>query len=65
LKLAKTSFLSSARVSLKVSYEDRNGRRDTSSAVVELDKKGPEYFDNTGIRKGVLLSRYARSSRTG
>jgi Ca-activated chloride channel family protein len=59
LKLAKTSFLSSARVSLKVSYEDRNGRRDTSAAVVELDRKAPEYFDNTGIHKAILLSRYA------
>jgi Ca-activated chloride channel family protein len=59
LKLAKTSFLSSARVSLKVSYEDRNGHRDTSAAVVELDKKSPDYYDNTGIRKAILLSRYA------
>jgi Ca-activated chloride channel family protein len=59
LKLDKTAFFSSTKVSLKVSYEDRSGRRDTSAAVVELDKKSPEYFDNTGIRKAILLSRYA------
>ena len=59
LKLAKTSFISSAKVSLKVSYEDRNGHKDTSAAVVELDKKSPDYYDNTGIRKAILLSRYA------
>jgi hypothetical protein len=27
--------------------------------VVELDRKAPEYFDNTGIRKAILLTRYA------
>jgi Ca-activated chloride channel family protein len=58
LKLKKTAFFSAASVSLKVSYEDRNGRSDTSEAEVELDREAPDYYDNTGIRKAILLSRY-------
>ena len=27
--------------------------------VINLETVQPEYFDNSGIRKGVLLSRYA------
>jgi Ca-activated chloride channel family protein len=59
LKLKKTSILADASVNLKVSYEDRNGKKDYTEARVALDKKPAEYFDNTGIRKGILLSRYA------
>jgi Ca-activated chloride channel family protein len=59
LKLSKTSFFSGQKVFLKVSYEDHNGKKDSSEAMVELDRKGPEYFDNNGIRKAVLLTRYA------
>lgn len=42
---------------LKVSYETRDGKKDSSSEVVKFsDSK--EYYDNTGIRKGIVLSRY-------
>ena len=44
---------------LKASYEDRNGRKDSSEAVVEFQETNTEFFANSGIRKGVLLSRYA------
>jgi Ca-activated chloride channel family protein len=44
---------------LKARYEDRNGKQDGSQAVVDFQAKTPEFFANDGIRKGVLLSRYA------
>ncbi|MBI2860559.1 MAG: VWA domain-containing protein [Chloroflexi bacterium] len=57
LKLRRTG--SGGSLMLKASYEDRNGRKDASEAVVELPDRAPEFFANNGIRKGVLLSRYA------
>ena len=59
LKLRKTSGNPNEPVYLKVSYEDRNGRVDGSSQQIVLESTQPEYFDNTGIRKGILLTRYA------
>jgi Ca-activated chloride channel family protein len=59
LKLRKTSSSRGEPVYLKVSYEDRNGRPETSSEVIDLETWSPEVFDNSGIRKGVLLTRYA------
>jgi Ca-activated chloride channel homolog len=44
---------------LRVSYDDRAGNRDTSESMVYLESTRPEYFDNNGIRKGILLARYA------
>jgi Ca-activated chloride channel homolog len=59
LKLRKTSSSSDEPVYLKTTYEDRNGRVDGSKAVIDLEARSPEYFENDGIRKGVLLVRYA------
>jgi Ca-activated chloride channel family protein len=59
LKLRKTSSVASERVYLRTTYEDRNGRMDGDESVIYLESEQPEYFDNTGIRKGILLSRYA------
>jgi Ca-activated chloride channel family protein len=59
LKLKKTSSASNTPVYLRTSYEDRNGRTDSDEQLIYLETAQPEYFDNTGIRKGVLLSRYA------
>lgn len=57
LKLKKKS--SDGHLKLKVSYEDRNGVSYTSEKEVVLVKKDAEFFENTGIRKAVLLVRYA------
>jgi Ca-activated chloride channel family protein len=57
LKLKKTS--SGEALTLEASYEDRNGTKDTSMVTVELPEEAPEFFENSGIRKGILLSRYA------
>ncbi len=56
LKLKKIS--NSGDIRVKVSYEDRVGKADSSEATVKFEKN-TEYFENTGIRKGILLSRYA------
>ena len=44
---------------LKVSYTDRNGVQDSDEAVVNLQGKEPDYYQNSGIRKAIILSRYA------
>ncbi|MFB3765474.1 MAG: VWA domain-containing protein [Methanotrichaceae archaeon] len=44
---------------LKVSYADRNGVPDSDEAVVDLQGMAPDYYQNNGIRKAILLSRYA------
>ncbi|MDD5704247.1 MAG: VWA domain-containing protein, partial [Dehalococcoidales bacterium] len=59
LKLRKTSSGDGDRISLRTSYEDRNGRTDGDEQVIYLETVQPEYFANDGIRKGILLSRYA------
>ena len=59
LKLRKTSSRPGEEVYLRVSYEDRNGRNDVSEQIIVLESQSPEYFDNSGIRKGILLTRYA------
>jgi Ca-activated chloride channel family protein len=59
LKLRKLSSSTDDEVFLRVSYEDRNGREDESEEVVFLERETPEFFDNTGIQKGILLTRYA------
>jgi Ca-activated chloride channel homolog len=59
LKLRQTSSSSEDRVYLKTSYEDRNGRLDGDTQTIYLEAQKPEYFANSGIRKGIVLSRYA------
>src|SRR3989338_7980261 len=57
LKLKKIS--PNAILKLKVSYEDRLGKVDTNEVEVKLETKTPDFYENTGIRKGIILSRYA------
>ena len=57
LKLKKLS--SDASLKLRVTYEDRLGKQDSSEASVNIPDKQPDYFENSGIKKGVLLARYA------
>ncbi|MBD3155316.1 MAG: VWA domain-containing protein [Candidatus Aenigmarchaeota archaeon] len=44
---------------LTVTYETREGEVRTSSSSVEFEIRESEYFENLGIRKAVLLTRYA------
>jgi Ca-activated chloride channel family protein len=57
LKLKKTGSESS--LTLKVSYEDRKGKIDSSETTIKFGEDEPELFENNGIRKGILLARYA------
>jgi len=59
LKLRKMSSAPGEEVYLRVTYEDRYGRTDVSEEIIILESQSPEFFDNSGIRKGVLLTRYA------
>ena len=56
LKLKKTKEDANS-LKLVVSYETRDGQKDESSENVEFYGTD-EYYDNTGIRKGILLARY-------
>jgi hypothetical protein len=58
LKLRKISS-GNESIYLKTSYEDRNGRSDGDVQVINLETTQPEYFANSGIQKGILLTRYA------
>ena len=60
LKLNKKQGQNSNTLNLKVSYKDRNGNEYNNSQTVTLNKEG-EYYDNTGIRKAILLERYANT----
>jgi Ca-activated chloride channel family protein len=44
---------------LRASWEDRTGERSERETTVEFPGGGPEQFATSGVRKGVLLSRYA------
>lgn len=69
LKLRKTEGdENSRRLSLKVTYEDRNGKQESdektivfpaTDSLMMVGYEPKDYYANTGIRKGILLSRYA------
>jgi Ca-activated chloride channel family protein len=50
---------SSPEISLSAEYETRTGERRQQSRTVQFSADRPEHFDNSGIRKAVLLARYA------
>ncbi len=57
VKLKKIS--SASKIELVASYEDRNGNTHDSTAEIEFYPEEGEWFENDGIRKGILLTRYA------
>jgi Ca-activated chloride channel family protein len=57
VKLKKLSNQGIMRLS--VSYEDRNGAKDSDEAEVVMSGQEADFYQNSGIRKAVLLSRYA------
>jgi len=58
--LVKLKKLSNQRnMRLTVSYRDRNGVMDSDEAEVDLAEASADFYQNSGIRKAVLLSRYA------
>lgn len=57
LKLKKLS--DDAELKLTTSYEDRNGKADKDTVSVNFEDREPDFYQSSGIRKGIVLSRYA------
>ncbi|MFC1900952.1 VWA domain-containing protein [Chloroflexota bacterium] len=57
LKLKRTGSGHSLR--LRTSYEDRNGNPDYSETSIVFHDETSVLYENSGIRKAILLSRYA------
>jgi Ca-activated chloride channel family protein len=57
IKLKQVS--SDEDLSLRASYVDRNGTEDGDEAVVVFPEVEADFYQNNGIRKAILLSRYA------
>ena len=57
VKLKKLS--NDGNMKLKVSYQDRNGVQDSDEAEVDTGEANADFYQNSGIRKAVLLTRYA------
>lgn len=60
LKLSKIADNQSGQVELNVSYKDREGKKYSNKQVVEFNEK-EEFYDNTGIRKAIVLTRYVNT----
>ena len=60
LKLAKKNEKSSGNINLSVSYKDRDGKEFSNSEDVSF-LENDEHYDNTGIRKAIVLTRYANA----
>ncbi len=60
LKLKPKSENPTAEVTLSVSYKDRNGKEFSNSDNVKIDTQ-QEHYDNTGIRKAIVLTRYVNA----
>lgn len=60
-KVSRTADASGddATLRLRASWADRTGERSERETTVDFPDGGPEQFANTGVRKAVLLSRYA------
>lgn len=57
LKLSKTD-IENKNIKLSVSYKDRNGKEYSNFKEIAIDTTKGEHYDNSGIRKGIVLSRY-------
>lgn len=51
--------IENAKMSLSVSYKDRNGVEHSNLQNVKFEEAEKEGYDNTGIRKAIVLTRYA------
>jgi len=49
---------SSREVKLKLSFTDREGVSKTTDVILDLKQQNPNYFQDNGIRKAVLLTQY-------
>lgn len=61
LKLNKKNDSNSGDLTLNVSYKNREGKVFSNSQTVTFNSSYNEYYENTGIRKAIVLTRYANS----
>lgn len=60
LKLSKKNEKSIGILNLSVSYKDRDGKEFSNSQEVTFTNQ-EEHYDNTGIRKAIVLTRYVNT----
>lgn len=51
------------KINLSVSYTDRDGNKHSNSQDIEFNKD-EEFYENTGIRKGIVLTRYVNTLKS-
>ncbi|WP_439027907.1 vWA domain-containing protein [Haloarchaeobius sp. DT45] len=59
VKVRQTDDSGSGRLRLRASWSDRTGTPGETETTIEFPSGGPEQFANSGVRKAVLLTRYA------
>ena len=60
VKLKEKAEKNNGKLDLEVSYKDRNGKEYNNIQTINFDKnKNEEFYDNSGIRKAIVLTRYA------
>jgi len=60
VKLNEKKENKNGKVELEVSYKDRNSKEYKNTQIIIFDKnKNEEFYDNSGIRKAIVLTRYA------
>ena len=59
VKLKEKKENKNGKLELEVSYKDRNGKEYNNSQTINFNKnKTEEFYDNSGIRKAIVLTRY-------
>lgn len=59
VKLNENTENKNGKLELEVSYKDRNGKEFKNTQTINFDKnKNEEFYDNLGIRKAIVLTRY-------
>ncbi len=63
VKLKAKDASKQGNLQVKVSYQDRNGKDHKNAQTVTFRDTNEEYYENTGIRKGILLTRYVNAMK--
>ena len=59
VKLKEKKENKNGKIQLEISYKDRNGKEYNNSQTINFNKnKTEEFYDNSGIRKAIVLTRY-------
>ena len=62
VKLTEKTGKQNGEAQLEVSYKDRNGKEYKNIQTINFDKnKNEEFYENLGIRKAIVLTRYANA----